>query len=319
MVWKEIQKKNFIQWAQLADFLQFDSDQRKTILENPRFPLNLPFRLAEKISKKNLNDPILRQFLPTKMEQKDHEGFIEDPVQDHLFKRTPKLLQKYPGRLLIVCTSRCVMNCRFCFRQNFPYEKERKNFDEEINLIKNDHTINEVILSGGDPLSLSDRVLKTLLQELNEIPHLKRIRFHTRFPIGIPERIDESFTSIFEGISKQIWFVIHVNHPNELGNDLFDHLRILQKMGISLLSQTVLLKGVNDDVHTLKNLCEQLVDHGVLPYYLHQMDKVMGASHFEVTEDEGKALIKALSSQISGYAVPKYVREIPGESSKTAL
>jgi EF-P beta-lysylation protein EpmB len=319
MDWKQALLKNFNHWEKLADFLDLSPTQRERILKKPNFPLNLPLRLAERIAKGTLEDPILKQFLPTESENIKNEGFTLDPVQDHLFRRTPKLLHKYPGRLLIVCTGSCVVNCRFCFRKNYPYEKERKNFDEECTLIKNDPTIQEVILSGGDPLSLSDQVLGTLLQNLNTIPHVKRIRFHSRFPIGIPERISTGFLSLFDNFEKQVWFALHVNHPRELGEDLFYHLRMLQKRGIALISQTVLLRGINDDIYTLKELCEELVNNGVLPYYLHQMDRVSGASHFEVSEEEGKALVRALASQISGYAVPKYVKEIPGESSKTII
>lgn len=319
MSWKELLKKNFHRWETLSAYLELDEKDQLHILKHSHFPLNLPLRLAEKIKKKTLNDPILKQFLPTQAEQQFSTGYAEDPVQDYLFKKSPKLLHKYPGRVLIVCTSACAMNCRFCFRQNFPYETERKDFHEECKFIKEDETIHEVILSGGDPLSLSDRLLNSLLQELNQIPHLKRIRFHSRFPIGIPERIDDNFLSLFNKIEKQIWFAIHINHPKELGQDLFQRLKLLQKLGITILSQTVLLKNINDDLHTLKELFEKLVDEGILPYYLHQMDRVKGAAHFEVSEEEGKALIKALTSQLSGYAIPKYVKEVPGESSKSLI
>lgn len=318
MNWKEILRQNFTRWEPLADFLQLTSEQRRQILETPEFPLNLPLRLAQKIAKATLDDPILRQFLPTQRETIVTPGFSADPVKDRSFQLAPKLLHKYNGRALLVCTSACAMNCRFCFRQNFDYESD-KNFDAELKAISQDDSIQEVILSGGDPLFLSNRALQSLLQSLSETPHVKRLRFHTRFPIGIPERIDDSFLSLLGGIKCQIWFVIHTNHPNELDEDVFRHLKKLQCLGITVLAQTVMLRGVNDQVSTLKLLCEKLANHGILPYYLHQLDRVQGTAHFEVPEEEGRKIIDALAAQLSGYAVPKFVREIPGEPGKTIL
>ncbi len=211
------------------------------------------------------------------------------------------------------------MHCRYCFRQNFDYETTLKTFEKELECIAQDSTLQEVILSGGDPLSLSDQVLKSILVELSAIPHVKRVRFHTRFPVGIPERIDADFLDIFTQIPLQVWFVIHANHPDELDADVLASLKSLQKLGIAVLNQSVLLQGVNDQISILKELSEKLVNHGILPYYLHQLDRVQGTAHFEVAEEHGKALIQALTGQLSGYAVPKYVREIPGESNKTGL
>lgn len=317
--WNEIFRQNFTKWEPLADFLELTSHQREQLQKAPRFPLNLPLRLAQKIAKGTLEDPILLQFLPTLKENISAEGFQVDPVEDSSFRIAPMLLHKYEGRALLVCTGACVMNCRFCFRQNFDYVVTDKSFKEELAAIKNDSSIKEVIISGGDPLSLSDRSLEYILSSISEISHVNRIRFHTRFPIGIPERIDDSFLNLMKKIPKQIWFVLHTNHPTELDRDVLQHLKALQALGIVLLSQTVLLKGINDSIEVLKLLCEKLVDHGIFPYYLHQLDRVKGAAHFEVSEEKGRALINELSKQIAGYAVPKYVREIPGEQGKTLL
>lgn len=319
MTWKQLLKQNFRDWHKLADFLELTDDQRKIILQQPRFPLNLPLRLANKITKGTLQDPILSQFLPIIDENKSQPGFVKDPTAEETFRSAPKLLHKYEGRALLVCSSVCVMNCRFCFRQNFPYEVNEKSFAKEIELISQDSSIHEVILSGGDPLSLSDPFLKRILQDIETIPHINRIRFHTRFPIGIPERIDSSFISLLAEVTKQIWFVIHVNHPRELDSDILSKMRELRKLGIIILNQNVLLRGVNDDVQTLKTLFEQLVDNGIVPYYLHQLDRVQGIGHFEVEESKGKELIQAVAALLPGYAIPKYVREIPGEPSKTFL
>lgn len=318
-LWRQILRRNFIQWEPLADFLQLTSEQRKQILSRSQFPLNLPLRLAEKIKKGTLDDPILRQFLPTIEETKHSLGFVNDPVGDQCARKSEKLLHKYQGRVLIVCTSACAMHCRYCFRQKFDYPTAKTSFHEELNTISSDSTIQEVLLSGGDPLSLSDQVLHDLLRGIAKIPHIRRIRFHTRFPIGIPERIDESFMKIFHDIPQQIVFVTHANHARELDEDVLNHLKKLRLLGITLLNQAVLLRGVNDHVLTLKELCEKLVDNGIGPYYLHQLDRVQGAAHFEVPERDGITLIKELAKLVPGYALPRYVREIAGEPAKTIL
>lgn len=319
LTWKELLRQNFTNWEQLADFLELTEEQRGQILHKSHFPLNLPLRLAKKIEKKNLHDPILRQFLPLALEKENKLGFVEDPVGDMCARIESKLLKKYSGRALLVCTSACAMHCRFCFRQNFDYEVNEKGFQSELEAIAKDTSLYEVILSGGDPLSLPDRVLESLLMSLQAIPHIKRIRFHTRFPIGIPERIDDGFLKLVRNCNKQIWFVIHCNHPRELDADVIAKMTALRKEGVILLCQSVLLKDVNDDSVTLKELCLTLVDHGITPYYLHQLDRVKGTSHFEVPIEKGKQLITELMRVLPGYAVPKYVQEIAGEPSKTNL
>jgi EF-P beta-lysylation protein EpmB len=317
--WRTVLRSNFTHWMKLADFLEWDEAQRCQILQKPRFPLNLPMRLAQKIEKGTWEDPVLKQFLPTFEEAQEREGFVLDPVGDTGCRKSPKLLQKYQGRVLLVCTSACAMHCRYCFRQNFDYETEDKTFVEEIELIRQDQTIHEVILSGGDPLMIREETLEFLLRTLSQMPHLTRFRFHTRVPIGIPERIDPPFLKLLGSLPQQIWFVIHCNHPRELDPEIIYRIKQLQRLGINVLSQAVLLKGVNDDVETLKSLCETLVNLGIFPYYLHQLDRVRGASRFEVPEEKGKWLIQEISKQLPGYAVPKYVREIAGEPSKTTL
>ncbi|MBA3721620.1 MAG: KamA family radical SAM protein [Parachlamydiaceae bacterium] len=317
--WKKILRQNFTRLDILTDFLELNEEQKNSLIDKPHFSLNIPLRLAQKIKKGTLDDPIFRQFVPLKEESSIRDDFFSDPVGDAQFCRESKLLHKYEGRVLLVCTSACAMHCRYCFRQNFDYDNQDRTFKSELNIIANDSTIREVILSGGDPLSLSNEILKPLLTKLNDIPHIKRIRFHTRFPIGIPERIDANFLSILENLQKQIWFVIHVNHPQELDLDIFFYLKKLQLIGCILLNQSVLLKNVNDNPDTLKELCEVLVDQGILPYYIHQLDRVKGTSHFEVSEEYGRELLKQISRSLPGYAVPKYVKEIIGESYKTSL
>ncbi len=319
ILWRQILRQNFTRWEKLADFLELDANQRMMILAKPNFTLNLPLRLAQKIAKNTLDDPILRQFLPTVEEERQTSGFTKDPIGDVLSRKTPKLLHKYQGRALLVCTGACAMHCRYCFRQHFEYDGADNAFKEELQAIADDDSIHEIILSGGDPLSLSDSVLQKLLMALSAIPHVSRIRFHTRFPIGIPERIDEGFLSLLQETRCQIWFVIHANHPSELDEEVLNRLRLIQRLGIVILNQAVLLRGVNDNLETLKSLCEKLANHGVMPYYLHQLDPVQGAAHFEVSEMEGLHLHKTLAGELSGYAVPKYVRETAGEPGKTIL
>lgn len=318
-VWRQIQKNNFTRIEPLLDFLEMSESNRKAILSRPRFALNLPQRLAHKIEKNCLDDPILRQFVPLQDELTVTPGFVADPVQDKTFKKTKKILHKYKSRALLVTTSACAMHCRYCFRQNFPYETAEKSFEDEISYIHQDPTLSEIVLSGGDPLSLSDASLSSLFKSLDVIPHLKRIRFHTRFPIGIPERIDDSFLDILASSTKQIFFIVHVNHPKEIDSDVAKALKKIQMLGIPVMNQSVLLKGVNDDEKTLLSLSETLVNQGVIPYYLHALDPVQGAGHFALPEDRGSQLIRFVKENLSGFGVPRLVREEPGLPSKTFI
>lgn len=318
--WRQIQRRNFTDWKRLLDFLELDAGISSPVLKEPRFALNLPERLAKKIEKSNWQDPLLLQFLPTLKELDRHPTFSTDPVMDMQVRKTPKLLQKYHGRALLVCTSACAMNCRFCFRQHFDYETEDKTFAAEVQAIREDATISEVLISGGDPLSLSDEILGSLVQRLSDIPHVKRLRFHTRFPIGIPERIDDSFLSILRTTRLQTFFVVHSNHPNELDEEVIAALKKIQSLGCPVLCQAVLLKGVNDDVHTLKQLATGLIDAGIIPYNLNQLDRVQGAAHFEVPVEKGIALIEELRLLLPGYGVFSYVADLSSNQlSKTTL
>ncbi|WP_420421865.1 KamA family radical SAM protein [Simkania sp.] len=315
--WRQIQKNNFRNWKPLAEFLKLDLD--KPFFSHPHFPLNLPRRLAEKIEKKTLNDPILLQFFPHQKENVAAPGFLTDPVEDTSFQKTPRLLKKYEGRVLLIVTSACAMHCRFCFRQNYPYNEPPLDFSRELEVIQNDSSIHEVILSGGDPLSLSDQKLGALIEQLSAIPHLKLLRFHTRFPIGIPERITSPFLDLLENTRLQTFFLLHTNHPLELDADVLEAMKRVQKRGIPVLTQTVLIRDVNDNATTLKELFLKLATHGIVPYYLHQLDRVQGAAHFEVATEKGLQLIEQLRKQLPGYAVPTYVQEVHHHKSKTPL
>lgn len=316
--WRAVLRKNFTRVEALADFLELSASQREQLVLRPEFPIQVPLRIAQKMAKRTLDDPIVRQFLPLKEELHDHPGYVLDPVCDTSFQHGGKLLHKYEGRVLLVSTSACAMHCRYCFRQNFDYDVS-KSFEEELAQIEQDLSVHEVILSGGDPLSLSDEVLETVLTRLSKMPHIKRIRFHTRFPIGIPERIDDEFLQLIGSLPQQVYFVIHCNHPLELDQEVLDRINLLQRLGCMILNAAVLLKGVNDDVSTLYHLSEELCNHGIIFYYLHALDRVKGSAHFEVDEAKGKYLISEIAKKLPGYAVPKFVREIAGQPSKTIL
>lgn len=320
-MFRKIQRNNFTHLDALADFLQLSQEQKAMLLQRPAFVLNLPLRLAEKIEKGCLDDPILRQFVPLQEEKTSLALFKEDPVEDRRFALTPRLLKKYRGRALLITTGACAMHCRYCFRQNYPYQEGniQKDLAAELELIANDKSLEEVILSGGDPLSLSNERLGALLKALAQFPHIKRLRFHTRFMIGIPERIDEGLLQLLADCPQQIWWVLHCNHPKELDSEVIAAIKKLQGLGIPILNQSVLLRGVNDTLSTLKALSQALVNIGVQPYYLHQLDRVQGAAHFEVPIFEAKKLIEQLRQELSGYGVPLYVQELAGEASKTPL
>ena len=210
------------------------------------------------------------------------------------------------------------MHCRYCFRQHYPYAAAY-DYSKELDLIRQDSSIKEIILSGGDPLSLSDHNLGKLISALESIPHLERLRFHSRFPIGIPERITPQLLQKFEGSRLKIWFVIHCNHHLELDEEVLQALSKITTLGIPVLNQGVLLKGVNDNSDTLIKLSETLINHGLIPYYLHQLDKVQGASHFEVSIEKGKSLIKEMRRQLPGFAVPRYVQDTNDRAHKTLI
>lgn len=316
--WREIQRGNFTSLTALADYLELDETHRCSLARRSDFPLNLPRRLAAKIAKNSLTDPLLLQFVP--LEEEQSLPFTNpDPTHELAFQKQERLLQKYSRRALIIASGGCAMHCRYCFRQHFPYPQKSSLFLEELNLIRADPTLDEIILSGGDPLTLGNDKLAYLIAALGEISHLKRLRIHTRFPVGIPERIDDEFCEILAKSTLQVIFVVHINHPIELDQEVIAALKRIQRLAIPILNQSVLLRGVNDSVDTLEQLSTALMNAGILPYYLHHLDPVKGASRFDTPICDGKALIEGLQERISGYGVPRYVQEIPFKKSKTAL
>lgn len=317
--WRQILRKNFTRVDDLADFLELSEEDRNLLFKHSAFVCNIPLRLAKKMKKGTTKDPLFRQFVPLMEETKKTAGFSCDPLKETGVRKEQKLLQKYQGRSLLLATSACAMHCRYCFRRHFPYETKQKGYEQELREIRQNTGLDEIILSGGDPLSLPNDQLRELLKALSSIEHLKRIRFHTRFAIGIPERIDEELLALLERVPQQIFFVLHINHPNELGQDLFDALKPLQKQGIHLLNQSVFMKGVNDDEETLYQLCRSLINEGILPYYLHLLDPVEGGAHFQADEKKALQYIESIRKRLSGYGVPRLAKEEPGLPSKTVL
>jgi EF-P beta-lysylation protein EpmB len=281
------------------------------------FPLLVPRPYLSRIRRGDPYNPLLLQVLPQEQEQIGVPQFTTDPLGEADALCSPGLLRKYDGRLLIVTTGSCCVHCRFCFRRHFPYPAAAA--EPTIQQIIGDATIHEVILSGGDPLMLDDRRLARLARQLAEIPHLSRLRIHTRLPVMIPQRVTDELIAWLRGTRLTPIFVNHINHPAEIDDLVAEALGRLIDAGIVVLNQAVLLRGVNDRVEVLAELCRRLVDLRVLPYYLHQLDRVAGAAHFEVPEAEGLRLVEQLRGLLPGYAVPRYVRETPGGASKEIL
>ncbi|KTG16115.1 MULTISPECIES: EF-P beta-lysylation protein EpmB [unclassified Guyparkeria] len=268
------------------------------------------------------DDPIARQFRIDPRESLDVPGFDADPVGDLAANAVPGVLHKYHGRALLVLTGACAVHCRYCFRRHFPYGDQRLDepaLDRALDYLAYDPDMTEVILSGGDPLVLSSRRLAGVLGRLAELPHLRRLRIHSRIPTVAPERIDERLCDALAAFPVPVVLVAHVNHPRELGPASREAFERLRRAGVTLLNQSVLLREVNDEVEVLAALSESLFEQGVLPYYLHHLDPVAGAAHFAVDADTGRALVDALRARLPGYLVPRFVVEEAGEPNKTPL
>jgi L-lysine 2,3-aminomutase len=287
-----------------------------------QFPLFVPRGYVARMRPGDPHDPLLRQVLPLTEEDAVVPGYVADPVGDDLAVRKPGLLHKYDGRALLIATGACAVHCRYCFRRHFPYSGLPRSLEEwqpALDEIAGDKTLHEIILSGGDPLTLVDGALAELVQRLESIAHLRRLRIHTRLPIVIPERVTDTLIDMLRRCRLTPIVVVHANHVNELDTYVAAVLAKLANAGIVLLNQAVLLAGVNDTAGAQFALCERLVNLRVLPYYLHQLDPVQGAAHFAVPIAVGKRIIEELRSRLPGYAVPRYVQEVPGAPNKVIL
>ncbi|PNS09799.1 EF-P beta-lysylation protein EpmB [Solilutibacter silvestris] len=287
-----------------------------------QFPLRVPRGFVARMRHGDPGDPLLRQVLPLDDEDQVVPGFTLDAVGDGAARAGSGVIRKYRGRALLIATGSCAINCRYCFRRHFPYAEDtaaRGQWAEAVEIIAADASIDEVILSGGDPLSLADGKLAELSDALKRVPHLRRLRIHTRLPVVLPERVDDGFIAWLRDLPWPVTVVLHANHANEFDDSVDAALARLRDAGVLLLNQAVLLKGVNDSVAALAELCERGHRAGVLPYYLHQLDRVSGAAHFEVTDAEALALHRDLAARLSGYLVPKLVREVAGDPGKRPL
>ncbi len=286
------------------------------------FGLRVPRGFVARMRPQDPRDPLLRQVLPLGDECLATEGFNQDPVEDRAAMVTPGVLHKYQGRALLTVTGACAVHCRYCFRRHFPYHDANpsaNHWREALDYIAADDSIDEVILSGGDPLVLSDRRLAAFAESLAEIPHVKRLRLHTRLPIVVPERVNEELLAWLGATRLAPIMVVHANHANEIDGAVRAGFARLKKGGVILLNQSVLLRGVNDNVDALCSLNKTLFDAGVLPYYLHLLDKVQGAAHFEVDEGTARRLHAELNARLPGYLVPRLVCEISGEPAKRLI
>lgn len=306
----------------LCERLNLDQNQlSEAISAAKQFPLKVTEHYLNLIAPGEPNDPLLRQILPIAAELETHANFVIDPVGDKAAACGDSILQKYQGRALLITTGACAIHCRYCFRRHYPYNEDNsiKHWPQMLHRLSKMHDVSEVILSGGDPLSLSDHRLQQLVQALEDLPHIKRLRIHSRLPVVLPQRITDELCQYLADSRLDCSLVVHANHPNEIDTVFTEHMRSLKQHGITLLNQSVLLSGVNDDVEILCDLSESLFAAGILPYYVHLLDKVSGAAHFAVAEGLADTLQRKMLERLPGYLVPRFVQEQAGAKSKTPI
>lgn len=321
--WQRALSRAFTRPADLLAFLELPADLPQLAPGLARdFPLRVPRGYAARMRRGDPDDPLFRQVWTLPAEALEVPGFVDDAVGDRARQRPGGLIHKYEGRALLVATGACAVHCRYCFRRHFPYNDalaSRDHWREALAVVAADRSLSEVILSGGDPLSLADDKLAELAEALEFIPHVRRLRLHTRQPVVLPERVDDALLAWLRRGRLRKLMVLHVNHAAELDGEVAAALQRLRAAGVPLLNQSVLLRGVNDSAEALAALSERLFECGVMPYYLHMLDPVRGAAHFEVPEAEARALHRALAARLPGYLVPRLVREEAGAPSKTLL
>lgn len=288
---------------------------------DPHFPLRVSQSYVRRIKKGDPHDPLLRQVLSLKEESQKTNNYSADPLQEKSYNPLPGCLHKYGSRVLLTFTGSCAIHCRYCFRRHFPYAQNNpgRNWDPFLDYLKNHPEVIEVILSGGDPLMAQDQTIAAFVEALSTIPQIQLLRFHTRFPVVIPERITRSFLNIFEHCRLQKTMIYHINHPAEITPEIAQGVRALKQHQFTVLNQSVLLKEVNDNAACLKALSMTLFQAGILPYYVHLLDPVEGAAHFFVPLEKAKILQTDLRHALPGYLVPQFVREVPGALSKTPI
>lgn len=320
--WQKKLAQGFSSVTDLLTYLELPQATGSSVAEQ-QFSSRIPMGFAQRMQKGNPNDPLLLQVLATEKEFEDNKKYEFDPLQESKHNPLKGLIHKYHGRVLVTLTGVCAVNCRFCFRRHFPYQENnpgRNGFKEICDYITQDTSITEVIFSGGDPLLASDLVLAEFIQQLEHIPHVHTLRFHTRIPIVFPERIDQALLHLLSNTKLKKVIVLHCNHPQELESESVHHVfRSLREVGCHLLNQTVLLAGINDDASILASLSQALFAQDVIPYYLHTLDKVKGAAHFDLPFATAQILYQQLQQLLPGYLLPRLVREEPGKLNKTLL
>lgn len=320
--WQKLLAQAVNSTDELLRILQIDPAQLKTPPLDNKFPLRVPRGFVQRMRKGDCRDPLLLQVLPVQEEAQTVAGFVPDPLDELDSMPIPGLLHKYQGRALLTTTGACAIHCRYCFRRHFPYTDANPLADQwqqSIDYIAQHSDITELILSGGDPLTLTDARLHSLTDRLVNIQHLHTLRIHTRLPVVLPERVDTGLLSWLASQQLKVVLVIHCNHPNEIDAAVCEAMTRLRRAGVTLLNQSVLLRGINDNGATLIRLSEQLFAAGVLPYYLHQLDKVEGAAHFEVDNTSARQLVAEMATSLPGYLLPRLVQEVPGSAGKTPL
>jgi EF-P beta-lysylation protein EpmB len=308
--------------AELLRILDIDPQKTDAELSTTPFRLKVPAAYIRRMQKGDASDPLLRQVLPLRAEHDQVPGFINDPVGDIEAMSTPGLLHKYAGRALLVVTGACAIHCRYCFRRHFPYgvaNLSHTHWDQALQYLRENIDIREIILSGGDPLSVPDSRLAELVQMLETLPHLVRLRIHTRLPVVIPDRVTPELLALLAATRLQTSIVLHINHPQEIDQELGNALAAIKQQGVTLLNQAVLLAGINDSVEAQVHLSEALYEYGILPYYLHMLDPVQGSAHFEVSQTSAEQIHEGMRQALPGYLLPRLVREIPGAPYKTPI
>jgi EF-P beta-lysylation protein EpmB len=320
--WRALWREAVTDPRELLDLVGLGHLADRLPAEDAGFAVRVPRGFVARMRHGDPQDPLLLQALPQLAEMDQVPGYSVDAVGDMAARSAQGLLHKYEGRALLIASGSCAINCRYCFRRHFPYGDEMAaagQWRKALEHVREDSAISELILSGGDPLSLATAKLEELTRGLADIPHVTRLRIHTRLPVVLPERIDEGFSQWLAGLPLQKVVVLHANHANEFDASVDAACARLRDAGATLLNQSVLLRGINDNADTLAALSERLFAAGVLPYYLHQLDRVQGAAHFEVDDARALALVEAVRHRLPGYLVPKLVREVGGEASKRPL
>jgi EF-P beta-lysylation protein EpmB len=320
--WRQLWREAVTDAHELLALLELEHLADELPAADAGFRLRVPRGFVARMRRGDRHDPLLLQVLPQLAELEAVPGFVDDAVGDLDARAASGVLHKYEGRALLIASGTCAINCRYCFRRHFPYSEElaaAQQWREALAYLHREESISELILSGGDPLALSTGKLAELSAGLADIAHLRRVRIHSRLPVVLPERIDDSLMGWLADLPQQKVVVLHANHANEFDHGVDAACARLRACGAILLNQSVLLRGINDDVETLAALSERMFAAGVLPYYLHQLDRVQGTAHFEVGDAEATALIEALRARLPGYLVPRLVREVAGDTGKRPL